>query len=390
MDSREQSLRVLLNNIAAEQGYVDYELIVDGFSSGGANYTSKLYTAVIRSPDKEDLNLFAKITIVGDKIREGIGSRMFDTESFVYNKLAKIYKDIEEENGLAEEHRLTFPKYYGCDATKYQETIVLENLVAAGYSSYDRFKSVEWDYAKATVTQMARLHALSFAYSERDPEEFKLVLAELRAEMKEGSLDVMAEGSIKNALKHVDNRHKKQLARFYESSMTEIVIKTTPPSFRPVIVHGDFRGSNIMHKVDETGKVDIKIVDLQTLQGGSPVTDLLYFIFTGSDEQFRAQYYEKLIDHYYQELSAALKRLHLNPDQIYSRQNFDEELKEKLPFGLALAVFTLPVITVDTDKAPKVNESMEITDFSVSNTSELYKERLNGVINDYVRWGVLK
>lgn len=90
--------------------------------------------------------------------------------------------------------------------------------------------------------------------------------------------------------------------------------------------------------LSQTGKVDIKIVDLQTLQGGSPVTDLLYFIFTGSDEQFRAQYYEKLIDHYYQELSAALKRLHLNPDQIYSRQNFDEELKEVshylIPCGL--------------------------------------------------------
>ena len=74
--------------------------------------------------------------------------------------------------------------------------------------------------------------------------------------------------------------------------------------------------------------MDIKIVDLQTLQGGSPVTDLIYFIFTGSDEEFRAKHYQKLIDHYYSELSAAMKRLNLDPEETFSREDFDFEMKE--------------------------------------------------------------
>lgn len=76
--------------------------------------------------------------------------------------------------------------------------------------------------------------------------------------------------------------------------------------------------------------MEIKVVDLQTLQGCSPVLDLLYFIVTGTDEKFREQYYEKLKDHYYSELEAAMTRLHLDPPKVYSRTDFEYELKEVL------------------------------------------------------------
>ena len=55
-----------------------------------------------------------------------------------------------------------------------------------------------------------------------------------------------------------------------------------------------------------------------------------------------------------------------------------------------MAVFTLPVITIDSQDAPELNESLEMTSFNVDKTSDLYSERLNGVVNDYVKWGILK
>lgn len=75
-------------------------------------------------------------------------------------------------------------------------------------------------------------------------------------------------------------------------------------------------------------KVEIKVLDLQTMQGSSPIIDLLYFIFTGSDGQFRAQYYEKLLDLYYTELQEALKRFHLDPEEVYSRAEFEKDWQE--------------------------------------------------------------
>ncbi|KAH9639056.1 hypothetical protein HF086_003587 [Spodoptera exigua] len=85
-----------------------------------------------------------------------------------------------------------------------------------------------------------------------------------------------------------------------------------------------------------------------------------------------------------------MKRLHLNPDETFSREDFNYEINEKLPFGLSLATFLIPVVTVDTEKAPQVDESLDITSFNVEQTNDLYTERLNGVVNDYVKWGILK
>ena len=59
-------------------------------------------------------------------------------------------------------------------------------------------------------------------------------------------------------------------------------------------------------------------------------------------------------------------------------------------YGLVVAVFLLPIVTVDSEDAPEINESTEVTAFAVNKTSDLYAERLKGVINDYVKWGILK
>lgn len=74
--------------------------------------------------------------------------------------------------------------------------------------------------------------------------------------------------------------------------------------------------------------MEIKVIDYQTIQGGSPVTDLLFFIFTGSDEEFRKEYYEQLVEHYYAHLRMSMQRLNLNPEEIYSKEDFELELEQ--------------------------------------------------------------
>lgn len=65
---------------------------------------------------------------------------------------------------------------------------------------------------------------------------------------------------------------------------------------------------------------------------GSPIIDLVYFIFTGTDKEFRDKHYEKLVDFYYTQLSDAMKRLNIDPEGTYSREDFYFELKEVFPF----------------------------------------------------------
>ncbi|XP_047030979.1 uncharacterized protein LOC124638143 [Helicoverpa zea] len=391
MAHSEEPLRNMLNKIAKDHNYDNPEIIINSISSGGANYTSALYTAIIKGKNKEDLNLFGKVAAVGEKFRNETSIDFYDTEKFAYTTLFKIYKALEEEHGVPEEHRLPFVKFYGFDTSaQYLETMVLENLITQGYEAFDRFKSYDWEYASAAVTELAKFHALSYAFQKKDPEEFQKTLDRAKLDWLAVGVEGMLKKSGALALGAIRPEHKRSLEKFLSRNINEVFIDFFKPSRTTVIIHGDYRGSNLVHRVRKDGKVDIKVLDLQTLQAGSPVTDLVYFIFTGSDEPFRAKYFDRLVEHYYSQLSASMRRLHLNPHDIFSKEDFDAELKEKLPFGLSVSVFSLPVMTINPEDAPKVDETLSFEDFGVEKTNDLYIERINGAVDDFVRWGVLK
>ncbi|XP_047031326.1 uncharacterized protein LOC124638414 [Helicoverpa zea] len=391
MAHSEEPLRNLMNKIAKEHNYEKPEIIINSISSGGVNNSSTLYTAIIKAKNKEDLNLFGKVAAVGEKFRNSTTIDIFDTEQFAYTTLFKIYEALEEEHGVPEEHRLPFVKFYGFDTSaQYLETMVLENLITQGYEAFDRFKSYDWEYASAAITELAKFHALSYAFQKKDPEEYKKTLDRPKIDWAAIGIEGTMKRSTATALRALRPEHKRSLEKFMSRNINELFIDYYKPSRTTVITHGDFRGNNLVHRVRKDGKVDIKILDLQTLQAGSPVMDLLYFIFTGSDEQFRAKYFDRLVEHYYSQLSASMRRLHLNPHEIFSKEDFYAELKEKMPYALTLSVFILPMMTINPEDAPKVDEDLTFADFGVEKTSDLYIKRINGAVDDFVRWGVLK
>lgn len=191
MAEAEEVLNEILAKVAKEQGYEDSEISSKQISSGGANYTSFLYLATIAAPKKEDLKLFVKVAAVGEKMRSVAPFRIFEIENFGYNQLLKTYKDLEEKHNIAKEHRLATPKFYGSSDEYLREAIVLEDLTASGYTTYDRFKSIDWEYASKGVQNMAKLHALSIAWSIEDPEGFSKTSSLKISDDLKGMIDFM-------------------------------------------------------------------------------------------------------------------------------------------------------------------------------------------------------
>ncbi|CAB3244328.1 unnamed protein product [Arctia plantaginis] len=386
-----EKINKLLKETVKTLNTFKYDLKIQEVSSGGANYTSNLYKVqVVPESGKEELKLFVKIACPSVNFRNTLKEwKIYTTEEFFYTKLLTTFKTIEDLNKVRGHHKLVFCKYYGCNSVVYEEMLVLEDLTANNWMVYDRFKPITWPYAKAAVTELAKFHSLSFAFSEKEPVEFKEVLERLKTQMNDESMSSFVKSSTSVALQSVKQENQERLKKYFEDFETKVK-QASEPIGRSVIGHGDFRPSNLMHKIKEDGTVDIRIVDLQTLQGACPVADLLYFIFTGSDEEFRSLYYDRLVDHYYTELEAALIRLHLDPEKVYSRADFDFEIKEKLPYGLTVAVFALPVVTVSVENAPKIDEDMELAAFTTEKASDMYVERLNGVVDDFVKWGLFE
>ncbi|XP_045777983.1 uncharacterized protein LOC123875925 isoform X1 [Maniola jurtina] len=391
MADAEKTLRDTLDLILDDRGYKPREITVKAKETGGANYTSTLFVVNVSSPDQENLKLFVKVASVGESIR-GImhADYLYRTERLFYTQLTKIYEEIQEERNIPAEHRFIFPKFYGCNGNYCKETVVMEDLAAVGFEPVDRLKSIDWDHAKAAVENLAKFHALSFAFEKYRPEEFEILTSAMKFEMSgmddghEETVKVMGEKMIESAAGLVKKEYKERVRDF---ALTHKLWETyNHPIGKPVIAHGDYRTSNLLFRIQDDNLQAIA-VDYQTVHAGCPAGDLVYFIFMGSDEEFRRQHYEKLLDHYFVCLEQALERLAVELS-VYTREKFDSDMKELLPYAVLLGVMVLPVVTVQADAAPRVDGDADINDF-VMKPNELFAQRFNGIVNDCIRWGAI-
>ncbi|XP_023936575.2 uncharacterized protein LOC112044831 [Bicyclus anynana] len=388
MAESEQVLNEILEKVAKEQGYDDFKITSKQISTDGANYTSFLYQASITAPNKEELKLFVKVAAAGEKMREIAPFRIFETESFAYNKLLKAYKEIEEKHDVPKEHRLVTPKFYANSDEYLREALVFEDLSASGYTMYDRFKSIDWEYTAKSVQNLAKFHALSIAWSIDDPEAFENTTPISMADNMDNIMGYL-NTVVSNAILVTREENKERLRKFLDRVLDKnSYISLYRPINRAMIIHGDYRPSNLMHRFKEDGTLEVISLDYQTLQRGNPVLDLMYFIFSGSDKSFRDRYFDQTLDFYYEELCLALRRLNLDPELIYPRKDYDYEVLKVLPVGLTTGMFCLLIVTVDVEDAPKVNKDIAITDFAI-NPSNLYKTRLNEIIDFFIEKGVL-
>ncbi|CAG9795977.1 unnamed protein product [Diatraea saccharalis] len=392
-DAREFLLRKVIDDIVKQQNYEKYELKIQALPPTGANFTSQLFFVTISAPDKRDLHLFAKVAVAGETLRTQAPVNVYDIERHFYTKLANIYEDLQEEHKISQEHRLILPKFYGCNETYLDEVMVLQDFSAEGFTTLDRLVPFDWEYASQAVEQLAKLHALSIAYQEQYPDDYKEAMNILKRKVlpEDSPLVHMMQTMIGKLLELVTEKYRLKVQNFVVENLTMTkLVQYYMPLERPVLIHGDFRPSNLMHKIDKNGKLQVVIVDYQTITPGSVFNDLLYFIFTGSDSAFRQQYYHKLLEHYYQQLSHALTRLHLDPGIVFPKETFDSELKKMQHYGLVLAAMMLPMITLEQGHVQGHGyDSLDSMTQMMQHTSDLCAERFNEVVEDYVRWGLL-
>lgn len=248
-----EALRALLRSIARERGYADDDISITPITSGGANYTSELFLATISSPAMPHLRLFAKVACIGEKMRDRVNAdALFKTEQIFYTKLVKAWESFAVKYKVPEKHRFVFPKYYGGNPEKRKETIVLENLVAAGYGSFNRFKSIDWENGSKAVEVLAKYHALSYVYAREDPVEYDELVNELKFQMKhddDPSVKIIWAKMMDSAMAVIDERFKHRVKRYFTScDERELFEKYHRPTRAPVLVHGDYRPSNLLFR----------------------------------------------------------------------------------------------------------------------------------------------
>lgn len=124
----------------------------------------------------------------------------------------------------------------------------------------------------------------------------------------------------------------------------------------------------------------------------SPVTDILYFLYICTDSEFRSQYFKDLKTDYYDSLKSFLELFEIDADEVYPKHEFENDIHELLPFGLLAALLELKLVTTVPDDVGMADNT-DVTGVEdivrVSEGEELYKHRVNDVINESIDNGVL-
>ncbi|XP_073955282.1 uncharacterized protein [Choristoneura fumiferana] len=388
----EKNLLDYLQNIAKENGYNHAKIEIEAISSGGANYTSALYLATLSEQPKQDIKLFVKVANISESFRDATGGQftaVYEMERFFYAEIAVAFEKLYTKHGVPEKNRLYIPKFYGFKSIKMEETLVLENLAANGFGNFNRFKTFNWDYASKSIEELAKFHALGLTYRKESPEEFekiqKTAFSFESTEMENKMKEVFMTQAIKTGTQLIKEEYKPIMQKYLEKNdLMEQLSKLWMPLEGGALIHGDYRPSNLMHR-RRNGKIEVVPLDYQTYRSGLLATDLMYFIFSGSDAQFRKYYYKQLLEHYYTELTRALKDLHVDINDVYPRKVFEHELDEAKHLGIFLGLTMMSLLTVDPENAPK----FEDFDSLVVEPNQHTIDRLNGIVGDYIRWGII-
>lgn len=135
-------------------------------------------------------------------------------------------------------------------------------------------------------------------------------------------------------------------------------------------------------------------MDWQSTRYVSPVIDIVYNLFPSTDKEFRDKEYDNLLKTYHKSLSNTVRLLGSNPDELFTFDDLQSELKKYGNFALLLAPIEIQIGQADSSELTNLDEMFDkmakgegrqefITGLNEKAQSE-YNRRLNGVFEDVV------
>lgn len=239
------------------------------------------------------------------------------------------------------------------------------------YKMPSNLTPLSYDETMATVAALARFHAQSFIYEEKQSnllkrpyrlwEDYADYLTEptdmawrdtgMRAAI--GFLKVYSEfRSEHDFVKLIEEKIPELYQRAYD-------LMKPSTKYRNAVVHRDVWFNNIFLKKLGCGKMHALIVDYQTVIYCPPALDLSSMIYINTTKSFRLRNTNKLIDYYYGVLSDELELENIDVTTIIKKSTFLEAYTESLVFAMTQAALLVPIISMEADKRKELFENPE-------------------------------
>ncbi|CAG9830314.1 unnamed protein product [Diabrotica balteata] len=391
--------RALVDGIASENGFTDYEIITSSGSNKGDNFLGVLSAITIKNKEKS-LDLILKASQTNKEDRESTPYRnLYNREIYLYEKIFKEFKKFQEEHNIEDAFE-SVPKFYSSFTEDGLESLIMENLKTQQYQMWDRKIPMNPGHIKAVLIEYAKFHAVSLAMKYKNPELFKELTEhgpgnpfenmfqgdtekEKREQMKAFFTQYLS-GAFK-ALR--DNVVLTEYVKNFEQNLLpDALLKLQEPEYKLVITHGDCWCNNFMFKYqdtnDKTAPQSLRVIDWQMSSFGSPCTDISSFLLANSSQEVLDNF-ETYLKIYHDKLALQLRNFNLDPDEVFSLSRLQNHLKKSILLSLLTAFLTIKLMV--TDPEPDHLEAVDKSADSEAPQLEEYSRRIKIVVRFMVK-----
>lgn len=347
-------------------------------------------------------DLFCKIPPLSAARREEFNSMtLFEREIILYSTVLPAVFEFQRAKNVPEsEGFFNVPKCYLTlfDADSEESAILMENLSNKGYRMGKKIEPVDLDHARLVMTSLGRWHGLSLALKDQKPElfeRFKLPDVLLPAVKNSDQLVAMFAAALENAISLLgpddeQERTKMEALRDDHIQMLEVCLDGTKAEPYAVLNHGDCWINNLLYGYKDGKPIELALIDWQLARYVSPALDVLYFLFCCTDDTFRTEHFDEMIQVYHSSLTALLERLGSDPEALLPFTALQGQLESFGKFAVLMAAFDVPILCTDPAEMPDLNGGDLAEGFAASPEAQLrYANRMGGIIRDAVRYGYL-
>ncbi|KAJ8664999.1 hypothetical protein QAD02_006661 [Eretmocerus hayati] len=337
-----------------------------GNASGkGDSYLSTVDRVIIKSNVKNEEK---EVKLVVKSLPNNMGRRKtYRSAEFFHNEIL-FYTEIAEkfEEYLKAKNQSSLflvPECVAYHLDGQEDYIALKDVCPLGFGPASRQSCLTLDQCRFMLEAMARFHGISFAYKDQFKEDFEARASKLNETYFTTEIYETWYKNFHNILLRVA---KDALAKEYPGSEGEQRFNSYQPgalyqkcvdfcsrwhASTSVVNQGDSWAPNFLIRTDPVGNTEVLMLDFQLARSSSPVLDLSFFIYSCTDKSLRDKHFDDLLDIYHKELTKTIKILGSDPDKVYPKQLFLEEVKEQFIHGMVFGLESVSFSMLSEDES---------------------------------------
>ncbi|KAH1020813.1 uncharacterized protein LOC109534916 [Dendroctonus ponderosae] len=324
---------LLKNQLAPNEHVVDTK--ITRLTVPGENFGSEMMSLVIEIRDdsaKTERTLYAAAKLIPEKeeVRELFDTQVtYKSEFQFYNSVGPTLDKFLKKNGFPEGADFIAPLYGGrlnldgSDRVDEDAVILMANLKVLGYSTGDKFKGLDISRAQVALRALAKFHAAGIGYRHQNPESFEenfrpyfyyFIGDHLHEVVFDNLLPVLKSGGF-------SAKEMETVTSVYQG----IAKKKDVSEIWGTLIHYDTWLNNILIKHEGSEPKQAVLVDYQVFEYGTPLNDVMLFLFTSIQLDVLKKEIDNLLDYYFNSLVENLGKLGLDISK-FSRDSFNEEV----------------------------------------------------------------